>query len=95
MEPAQLLTCPTPSWQASASHQRDVRTGAGQRSVPVLFKVKHEVKWGQNMAVVGDHPSLGGWKARKAAQMGWHDGHVWQTEVAFPAGTSLEFKVSA
>jgi hypothetical protein len=78
-----------------AHRQEAVHGGAAAQpqTVPVVFRLKRKVKYGQWHVVVGDHPALGGWKLKRAPQMGWSEGNVWQAEVSLPTGTSLEFKV--
>lgn len=58
----------------------------------VRFSVKRKLKYGENVKLIGNHPSLGSWDLQKAPSMSWNEGHIWTTEVEVPSGTSLEFK---
>jgi phosphoglucan,water dikinase len=57
----------------------------------VKFSVRHSVKFGQRVAVVGAPPALGSWDAKKAVEMRWSDGDVWTVDSQVPAGP-LELK---
>jgi len=38
------------------------------------------------------HPSLGAWNAAGAAPLTWHDGDLWQAQLALPASGRVELK---
>ena len=52
-----------------------------------------QVKYGESLRVVGNHPSLGAWDAGRGLQLRWNEGHVWAAEVEMEAGSKVEFKV--
>lgn len=54
-----------------------------------------QTKPGQNVVLVGSHPSLGSWSLDDALPMKWTDGHVWKASIELPADSmDLEYKVS-
>lgn len=53
-----------------------------------------QTKLGQNVMLVGSHPSMGCWSLESALPMTWTDGHVWKASIELPAdSTDLEYKV--
>lgn len=53
-----------------------------------------QTKPGQNVVLVGSHPSLGSWSVDDALPMTWSDGHVWKASIELPPDSmDLEYKV--
>jgi hypothetical protein len=51
-------------------------------------------KPGQDVVLVGSHPSLGSWSMDDALPLTWTDGHVWRATIELPADcSSFEYKV--
>lgn len=42
------------------------------------------VEWGQEVALVGEAETLGGWDVDKSLAMSWHDGDYWTAEAELP-----------
>jgi hypothetical protein len=56
--------------------------------------VQLQTKPGQNVVLVGSHPSMGSWSLDGALPMTWTDGHVWKASIEVPADSmDLEYKV--
>jgi hypothetical protein len=56
--------------------------------------VQLQTKPGQNVVLVGSHPSLGSWSLDGALPMTWSEGHVWKASIELPADSmDLEYKV--
>ena len=49
-------------------------------SFTVGFSLKHEIKFGQNVYILGSLPGLGDWK-HPMAKLKWTDGHVWKMDL--------------
>ncbi|GGB98403.1 alpha-amylase [Cellulomonas carbonis] len=58
----------------------------------VSFGVSATTVWGQDVRVVGNHPSLGSWSPANGARLSSSTYPVWRAQVALPAGTRVEFK---
>lgn len=63
------------------------------KPVPVRFAIRKEVKYGERLCIVGNHPALGAWDTRRALQLKWNEGHVWAGTVELEAQSKVEFKV--
>ena len=49
---------------------------------------------GEDVVLVGSHPSLGSWDLGSALPLAWSDGHVWRASVEVdPDCACLEYKV--
>ncbi|MFC8191444.1 carbohydrate-binding module family 20 domain-containing protein [Cellulomonas sp. NPDC057328] len=75
-------TPPTPSPTASST----------AAPAQVAFGVHATTTWGQDVYVVGDHPSLGGWDPARAVALSSATYPVWRGAVALPAGTTVAYK---
>lgn len=62
------------------------------RTSPVTFKVQQNVKFGEEILIVGDEQVLGSWSLSKAQKLEWHEGDVWSAQVDLPVGTEIEYK---
>lgn len=50
-------------------------------------------KPGQDVVLVGSHPTLGSWDLDAALPLAWSEGHVWRASVEVPADCAqLEYK---
>ncbi|EYR64530.1 glycosidase [Actinotalea ferrariae CF5-4] len=58
----------------------------------ISFGVNATTVYGQNVRVVGNHPSLGSWNAAAGVPLSSAAYPVWRAGVAFPAGTRVEYK---
>lgn len=58
----------------------------------VSFGVTATTTWGQNLRVVGDHPSLGAWSPAAGVALSSSAYPVWRSSVALPAGTTVQYK---
>lgn len=60
----------------------------------VAFSVQYNTRFGQNLCIVGSHPSLGSWSISKAIPLHWTDGGIWKCEVTFNSelGKRVEYK---
>jgi alpha-amylase len=57
--------------------------------------VKVATQLGQDVVLVGSHPSLGSWSMDGALPLKWTDGHVWRASVELPPDCAeVEYKVS-
>uniref|UniRef100_A0A383WH22 CBM20 domain-containing protein n=1 Tax=Tetradesmus obliquus TaxID=3088 RepID=A0A383WH22_TETOB len=60
--------------------------------VPVRFRIRQKVEYGERFKVVGNQPGLGSWDVTKAPELKWHDGDLWAGSVDLPVGKDIEFK---
>ncbi len=58
----------------------------------VSFGVRATTVWGQDLRVVGDHPSLGSWAPAAGVALSSATYPVWRAQVALPPGTVVRFK---
>ncbi|GGS32082.1 carbohydrate-binding module family 20 domain-containing protein [Actinokineospora fastidiosa] len=56
------------------------------------FAVNATTTWGQNIFVVGNHPSLGNWSPSAAIPLSSTTYPIWRASVTLPAGTRFEYK---
>ncbi|MFV2020750.1 carbohydrate-binding module family 20 domain-containing protein [Micromonospora sp. LOL_023] len=56
------------------------------------FAVTASTVWGQNIFVVGDHSTLGGWDPARAVPLSSASYPVWRGTVSLPAGTTFAYK---
>lgn len=63
---------------------------------PVLknteFAITNDAGFGNEVCVLGAHPSLGGNDPLKAPKLAWNAGNIWRGTLALPAGETLGFK---
>ncbi|KRV46710.1 glycosidase [Wenjunlia vitaminophila] len=71
--------------KGDGSGNPDPTTGAS-------FNVNATTTLGQNIFVVGDHPSLGSWDPNRALAMSSATYPVWRLDVSLPAGTTFQYK---
>ncbi|WIA10132.1 hypothetical protein OEZ85_010339 [Tetradesmus obliquus] len=65
----------------------------GAPPIKVEVGVQLQTKPGQNVVLVGSHPSLGSWSVDDALPMTWSDGHVWKASIELPPDSmDLEYK---
>eukprot|EP00775_Hariotina_reticulata_P011547 gene11547-11690_t len=60
--------------------------------VPVRFRVRKKIAYGERFKIVGNQPQLGNWDAAKAPELSWHDGDLWAGSMELPVGVDIEFK---
>lgn len=60
--------------------------------VPVEFTHTQDVGFGNEVFVLGDHPSLGGGDPVRARKMVWTPGNVWRAAIALPAGRTFAYR---
>eukprot|EP00919_Chromeraceae_sp_WS-2016_P005009 GHVR01011877.1.p1 GENE.GHVR01011877.1~~GHVR01011877.1.p1 ORF type:complete len:184 (+),score=38.00 GHVR01011877.1:36-587(+) len=62
-------------------------------SIKVTLSIKFETKFGEDMCILGNSPTLGCWQPDKAAHLVWTDGHLWTVTVDVPKDfETLEYK---
>jgi hypothetical protein len=75
MQPTEHARCPSP------------RTGSVKPGpVVIKWKVPMALAMGQNLAVVGGHPTLGEWQAARSVPLKWSQGNIWLGEASFEPG---------
>jgi hypothetical protein len=52
-----------------------------------------QVKYGQQLRVVGNLPALGSWDTARGLELRWSEGHVWAATLELEVGSRVEFKV--
>lgn len=55
------------------------------------FQIAYYTQWGQQLKVVGSHPSLGEWELDQAPNMQYDADGSWNLEVDIPADTKIDF----
>ena len=70
--------------------------GGGSTTVAVTFNEAADTVFGQNIFVTGSIPQLSNWNTDTAVPLAWLNGQGtrgnWQTSVALPASTRVEYK---
>ncbi|KAF6253313.1 pyruvate phosphate dikinase [Scenedesmus sp. NREL 46B-D3] len=61
-------------------------------TVPVRFRIRKKIEYGERFKVVGNQAALGSWDVSKAPELKWHDGDLWAGSVEVPVGKDIEFK---
>lgn len=57
--------------------------------------VRVATKLGQDVVLVGSHPTMGSWSIDDALPLQWTDGHVWRASIELPPDCAeVEYKVS-
>ncbi|HSH38157.1 MAG TPA: carbohydrate-binding module family 20 domain-containing protein [Chthoniobacterales bacterium] len=70
------------SCASAASPQKEILT----------FSHTANVRIGNSVFVVGDHPDLGNWQPQNAVKLRWTANDVWTGQVTVQAGTQLQYK---
>lgn len=55
------------------------------------FQIAYYTQWGQQLKIVGSHPSLGDWELDQAPNMQYDADGSWSLEVEIPADTPIDF----
>ncbi len=56
--------------------------------------VRVATKLGQDVVLVGSHPTMGSWSIDDALPLQWTDGHVWRASIELPPDCAeVEYKV--
>lgn len=61
-------------------------------AVQVNFSVTYDTVVGQEVRLVGSHPSLGSWDAKRAPALQWSAGNVWRAQIELPGPNLFEYK---
>ncbi|XP_075085302.1 phosphoglucan, water dikinase, chloroplastic-like isoform X2 [Nicotiana tabacum] len=69
--------------------QQKGKNNKNSEKVQLRVRLKHQVEFGEHIAVLGSAKELGSWK--KNIMMDWTE-NGWISELEFPAGESLEYK---
>lgn len=78
--------------QALAAAPSAPACGLLDDAVPVTILLTRRVEFGDRLAVVGQTPELGAWRAADGLALAWSEGDVWCGQVVLPPGQH-EFKV--
>ncbi|XP_065877509.1 uncharacterized protein [Euphorbia lathyris] len=62
------------------------------KTIHVKFQLHKECMFGDEILLVGDHPTLGLWNPTNALPMNWSTGHIWNVELDVPIETTMQFK---
>lgn len=62
-------------------------------TLAVKLSVPFKADFGQNLKVVGNISTLGGWEVDQAPEMTWSEGDVWMATLDLPEDASVEFKL--
>lgn len=84
-----------PSSVAARSRARQTTvkcTAADSEKVPVRFRLRKKVGYGEQFKIVGNEKELGSWDASKALELKWHEGDVWAATAELPVAKDIEFK---
>eukprot|EP01105_Mastigella_eilhardi_P013400 TRINITY_DN3055_c0_g1_i1.p1 TRINITY_DN3055_c0_g1~~TRINITY_DN3055_c0_g1_i1.p1 ORF type:complete len:191 (+),score=43.22 TRINITY_DN3055_c0_g1_i1:8-580(+) len=66
---------------------------AAELTHQVRFRVQYSTRYGQNVHVLGDHPSFGAWGTKQGRKMSYVKDGVWELRVALdPEITLLRYK---
>lgn len=68
------------------------------RCLPLFLQldvgVRVATKLGQDVVLVGSHPTMGSWSIDDALPLTWSDGHVWRASIELPRDCAeVEYKV--
>ncbi|ACU35085.1 carbohydrate-binding module family 20 domain-containing protein [Actinosynnema mirum] len=78
--------------EAIALHVGAMGNGSNPGAGAAAFSVNATTVMGQNIFVVGDHASLGGWDPARAVALSSASYPLWKTSVSLPNGTAFAYK---
>ena len=44
----------------------------------IIFQIKYDTKFGEDISVIGSINELGNWDINRALKLGWNDGNIWK-----------------
>ncbi len=83
---------PTPTSSPTATPTSSPTATPTASTAQVAFGVTATTVWGQDIYVVGDHASLGGWDPARAVPLSAATYPVWRATVTLPPGTTVQYK---
>lgn len=78
---------------AVSVQQTSTQTSGGKVDrIPVTFALKHDVKFGEVVGIIGSPPELGCWNTDNILMLNWSEGNVWTATTDLDTAFIHEFK---